>query len=215
MGLGDPHFVKDEPTLIREVLASGDPSVEGITYERLREERAVRLNVGRPYLPFANGAPTPSGKVEFVSESMARVGQPALPAYVPLVEGPDNAELARRFPLQCIVPPNRFFLNSSFSQSDLLRRRQKGPSVFLSPIDARARGIEDGEAVYVGSARGGARFAALITEDTRPGVAVIEGIWWAKHQAGGRGVNAITDDRLADLGGGPALHSNLVEVRKL
>jgi len=113
------------------------------------------------------------------------------------------------------VPPNRFFLNSSFSQSDLLRRRQKGPSVFLSPIDARARGIEDGEAVYVGSARGGARFAALITEDTRPGVAVIEGIWWAKHQAGGRGVNAITDDRLADLGGGPALHSNLVEVRKL
>ena len=215
LGLGDPHFAKDEPTLIREVLASGDPSVEGITYERLREERAVRLNVGRPYLPFANGAPTPSGKVEFVSESMAGLGQPALPTYVPLVEGPDNAELARRFPLQCIVPPNRFFLNSSFSQSDLLRRRQKGPSVFLSPVDARARGIEDGEAVYVGSARGGARFAALITEDTRPGVAVIEGIWWSKHQAGGRGVNAITDDRLADLGGGPALHSNLVEVRKL
>ena len=215
LGRDDPHFAKDEPTLIREVLASGDPSVEGITYERLREERAVRLNVGRPYLPFANGAPTPSGKVEFVSESMAGLGQPALPSYVPLVEGPDNAELARRFPLQCIVPPNRFFLNSSFSQSDLLRRRQKGPSVFLSPVDARARGIEDGEAVYVGSARGGARFAALITEDTRPGVAVIEGIWWSKHQAGGRGVNAITDDRLADLGGGPALHSNLVEVRKL
>jgi anaerobic selenocysteine-containing dehydrogenase len=215
MGLDDPHFAKDEPTLIREVLASGDPSVKGITYERLRDERAVRLNVGRPYLPFAKGAPTPSGKVEFVSESMARRGQPALPTYVPLVEGPDNAELARRFPLQCIVPPNRFFLNSSFSQSDLLRRRQKGPSVFLSPTDAQARGIEDGEAVYVGSARGGARFAALITEDTRPGVAVIEGIWWAKHQVGGRGVNAITDDRLADLGGGPALHSNLVEVRKL
>src|SRR6266571_986793 len=215
LGLGDPHFAKDEPTLIREVLASGDPTVEGITYERLHEERAVRLNVGRPYLPFANGAPTPSGKVEFVSESMAGLGQPALPTYVPLVEGPDNAELARRFPLQCIVPPNRFFLNSSFSQSDLLRRRQKGPSVFLSPVDARARGIEDGETVYVGSARGGARFAALITEDTRPGLAVIEGIWWSKHQAGGRGVNAITDDRLADVGGGPALHSNLVQVARL
>ncbi len=215
MGVGHPHFAKDEPTLIREVLASGDPSVEGITYERLREERAVRLNVGRPYLPFANGAPTPSGKVEFASESMARQGQPLLPTYVPLVEGPDNAELARRFPLQCIVPPNRFFLNSSFSQSDLLRRRQKGPSVFLSPADAEARGIQDGEAVLVRSARGGARFAALITEDTRPGVAVIEGIWWSKHQAGGRGVNVITDDRLTDLGGGPALHSNLVEVSKL
>ena len=65
------------------------------------------------------------------------------------------------------------------------------------------------------SARGAARFAATLTDDTRPGVAVIEGIWWSKHQAGARGVNAITDDRVADVGGGPALHSNLVQVTKL
>ena len=50
---------------------------------------------------------------------------------------------------------------------------------------------------------------------TRPGLAVIEGIWWSKHQAGGRGVNVIADDRLADMGGGPALHSNLVQVARL
>jgi anaerobic selenocysteine-containing dehydrogenase len=214
MGLSDPHFSKDEPALVREVLASGDPSVAGITHDRLREERSVRLNVGRPYLPFADGAPTPSGKVEFVSESMAREGLPSLPTWVPLVEGPENEELARRFPLQCIVPPNRFFLNSSFSQSDMLRRRQRGPSVFLHPEDARPRGIAEGDAVVVRSARGEARFTATLTDDTRPGLAVIEGIWWSKHQAGRRGVNVITDDRLADMGGGPALHSNLVQVAR-
>jgi len=215
MGLSDRHFSKDESALVREVLASRDPSVAGITYERLRGERSVRLNVGRPYLPFADGAPTPSGKVEFVSESMAREGLPSLPTWVPLVEGPENEVLARRFPLQCIVPPNRFFLNSSFSQSDMLRRRQRGPSVFLHPEDARPRGIADGDAVVVRSARGEARFAAALTDDTRPGLAVIEGIWWSKHQAGGRGVNVISDDRLADMGGGPALHSNLVQVARL
>jgi anaerobic selenocysteine-containing dehydrogenase len=171
--------------------------------------------VERPYLPFADGAPTPSGKVEFVSGSTAAGGLPSLPTYVPLVEGPENESLARRYPLQCIVPPNRFFLNSSFSQSDMLRRRQRGPSVFLHPVDARSRGIVDGAAVMVRSARGEARFAATITEDTRPGLAVIEGIWWSKHQAGARGVNVITDDRVADIGGGPALHSNLVEVARL
>jgi anaerobic selenocysteine-containing dehydrogenase len=212
MGLSDPHFSKDEPTLVREVLASGDPSVAGITYERLKEERSVRLSVGRPYLPFANGAPTPSGKIEFVSASGAL---PALPTYVPLVEGPANEALARRFPLQCIVPPNRFFLNSSFSQSDMLRRRQRGPSVFLHPVDAGSRGIADGDAVMVRSLRGEARFSATVTDDTRPGLAVIEGIWWSQHQAGARGVNVITDDRVADIGGGPALHSNLVEVARL
>jgi anaerobic selenocysteine-containing dehydrogenase len=215
MGLSDPHFSKDEPALVREVLASGDPSVAGITYERLKEEHSVRLSVERPYLPFADGAPTPSGKVEFVSGSTATGGLPSRPTYVPLVEGPENESLARRYPLQCIVPPNRFFLNSSFSQSDMLRRRQRGPSVFLHPADALSRGIADGDAVVVRSARGEARFAATITDDTRPGLAVIEGIWWSKHQAGARGVNVITDDRVADIGGGPALHSNLVEVARL
>jgi anaerobic selenocysteine-containing dehydrogenase len=215
MGLRDPHFAKTEDDLIREALASGDPSVEGITLERLQEERAMRLRVGRPYLPFAAGAPTPSGKVEFVSETLAREGQPALPTYTPLVEGPEHADLVRRYPLQCIVPPNRFFLNSSFSQSELLRRRQRGPAVLLNPADGAARGIRTGDPVLVRSARGEARFTAELTEDTRAGVAVVEGIWWSKHQPGGRGVNALTDDRTADMGGGPALHSNLVQVERL
>ncbi len=215
MGLADPHFDKDEAALIREVLRSGDPSVAGITYERLKGERVVRLSIGRPYLPFADGAPTPSGKVEFVSETLANQGLPPLPTWVPLVEGPDNAELARRYPLQCLVPPNRFFLNSSFSQSERMRRLQRHPSVMLNPVDAAARSISSGDAVLVRSARGEAQFVAELTEDTRPGVAVVEGIWWSKHQTGGRGVNALTDDRTADMGGGPALHSNLVQVARL
>jgi anaerobic selenocysteine-containing dehydrogenase len=215
LGLRDPHFGKSEDDLIREALASGDPSIEGITLERLEAERSVRLRLGRPYLPFADGAPTPSGKVEFLSETLAQAGLPALPTYTPLVEGPEHTELTRRYPLQCIVPPNRFFLNSSFSQSELLRRRQRGPAVLLHPADAASRGIRTGDAVLVRSARGEARFTAELTDDTREGVAVVEGIWWSKHQAGGRGVNALTDDRTADMGGGPALHSNLVQVERL
>ncbi len=215
MGLRDPHFAKSEDDLIREALDSGDASVAGITLERLEAERSVRLQVGRPYLPFANGAPTPSGKVEFLSETLAREGLPALPTYVPLVEGPEHAALLERYPLQCIVPPNRFFLNSSFSQSERMRRRQRGPAVLLNPADAAARGVRGGDAVLVRSARGEARFTAELTEDTRAGVVVVEGIWWSKHQPGGRGVNALTDDRTTDMGGGPALHSNLVQVERL
>jgi anaerobic selenocysteine-containing dehydrogenase len=215
MGLRDPHFTKSEDDLIREALDSGDASVAGITLERLEAERSVRLQVGRPYLPFANGAPTPSGKVEFLSETLAREGLPALPTFVPLVEGPEHAALLERYPLQCIVPPNRFFLNSSFSQSERMRRRQRGPAVLLHPADAATRGVRGGDAVLVRSARGEARFTAELTEDTRAGVVVVEGIWWSKHQPGGRGVNALTDDRTTDMGGGPALHSNLVQVERL
>jgi len=212
LGLGDPHFAKTEAELIRDALGADHPAVRGITYERLSEERSVRLAVGRPYLPFAAGAPTPSGKVEFYSERLAAQGLPPLPTHVPLVEGPENGALARRFPLQLIVPPNKFFLNSSFSQSDRLRQRQRAPTVLLNPEDATARGIADGELVRVYNDRGEAQFVAVLTDDTRLGVVVVEGIWWHKFSPGGRGVNVLTSDRVTDLGGGPALHSNLVEV---
>jgi hypothetical protein len=45
-------------------------------------------------------------------------------------------------------------------------------------------------------------------------VVVAEGLWWHRFQDGGWNVNALTSDREADMGGGPALHSNLVEVEK-
>ena len=214
LGVATTHYAKTPVTLIRECLTGGGETVRGITYERLAAEGSVRLNLPRPYLPFANGAPTASGKVELYSERMAARGMPALPSWTPLVEGPDDAALAERYPLQCIVPPNRFFLNSSFSQSERLRRRQGSPTVMLAPADAAAREIADGDRVFVESARGGASFKARVTDATRPGVAVIEGIWWHRFHPDGHGVNFLTDDRVTDMGGGPALHSNLIQVTR-
>ncbi|PYM19322.1 MAG: molybdopterin oxidoreductase [Candidatus Rokuibacteriota bacterium] len=215
LGVADGHYDKSERTLIEEYLATADDSARAITYERLVRERSVRPDLPRPYLPFANGAPTPSGKIELYSETLLRAGLSPLPVYVPLAEGPDNRELASRYPLQCIVPPNRFFLNSSFSQSQLLRRRQGRPTVLIAPADAANRGIQDGDAVRVWNDRGSARFHARVSDLTRAGLVVIEGIWWHRFHEGGAGVNVLTDDRVADMGGGPAFHSNLVDVERI
>jgi anaerobic selenocysteine-containing dehydrogenase len=214
LGVAEPHYARPVAAVIRELLARGDAGVRGITYERLRAEGSVRLDLPRPYMPFAHGAPTRSGRVELYSATLAERGLPPLPTWTPLAEGPAAGALAERYPLQCIVPPNRFFLNSSFSQSDLLRRRQGTPTVMLAPADAAPRGIADGDTVQVESARGASTFTARVTDATRPGVAVIEGIWWHRFHPGGRGVNFLTDDRTTDMGGGPALHSNLVEVTR-
>ena len=215
LGTAEGHYARTPGAVIRELLAKGDDTVRGITYERLQAEGSVRLNLPRPYLPFADGAPTDSGRVEFYSERLVARGLPALPTWTPLREGPSDNEAGGRYPLQCIVPPNRFFLNSSFSQSELLRRRQGTPTVMLAPADAAARGVADGDRVQVESARGTAEFTARVTDATRAGVAVIEGIWWHRFHPGGRGVNFLTDDRTTDMGGGPALHSNLVEITRV
>jgi anaerobic selenocysteine-containing dehydrogenase len=214
LGIADEHYARGPDAALAGALAGGEPHVRAISLAQLKRDKSVRLAVPRPYLPFAEGAPTPSGKIEFVSASLAAQGLPALPTWTPLAEGPARADLVARFPLQCIVPPNRFFLNSSFSQSERLRRRQGTPTVLLSPGDAAGRGIADGDPVMVESARGAARFTARVSDDTRAGVAVIEGLWWHRFHPGGRGVNVLTDDRVTDMGGGPALHSNLVEVTR-
>jgi anaerobic selenocysteine-containing dehydrogenase len=215
LGVAEAHYARPPAAVIRELLARGDDTVRGITYERLQAEGSMRLNLPRPYMPFADGAPTRSGRVELYSETLATRGLPPLPTWTPLREGPSPDGAGGRSPLQCIVPPNRFFLNSSFSQSERLRRRQGVPTVMLAPADAAARGVADGDRVRVESARGSAEFTARVTDATRAGVAVIEGIWWHRFHPGGRGVNFLTDDRTTDLGGGPALHSNMVEVTRV
>src|SRR2546427_7022893 len=96
LGVAAEHYAKSPEALIREFLAKGDATVQGITFEELETRGWVRVNLPRPYTPFAHGAPTPSGKVEFYSERLARPGLPALPTYVPLDEGPANRELTAR-----------------------------------------------------------------------------------------------------------------------
>jgi anaerobic selenocysteine-containing dehydrogenase len=215
LGVAEAHYARGYEAALRAALAGGDAAVRSIDLDRLRATGWARLDLPRPYVPFAQGAPTPSGKVEFYADSLLRQGFPALPTWTPLAEWPALSGAPARFPLQCMVPPNRFFLNSSFSQSERLRQRQGSPTVMLAPADAVARGIADGDRVRVESARGAAEFTARVTDVTRVGVAIIEGIWWHRFHPGGRNVNVLTSDRVADMGGGPALHSNLVEVARV
>src|SRR5260221_6785317 len=45
LGVAREHYAKTPETLVRELLATGDASMRGITYERLRDEGWVRLNL--------------------------------------------------------------------------------------------------------------------------------------------------------------------------
>ena len=74
MGFDDACFRDTEDDMIRTLLDSGHPFLDGITLERLEREHFVRLNVApadEPFLPFAQGGfGTPSGKCEFGAESL-------------------------------------------------------------------------------------------------------------------------------------------------
>jgi molybdopterin guanine dinucleotide-containing S/N-oxide reductase-like protein len=187
---------------------------QGITFDRLRREGAVRLNLPRDYAPFATGGfGTPSGKCELYSARMAQLGLDPLPTYTPPHEDPlTRPDLAARFPLQLLTPPEPSFLNSTFVNIDALRRAAGEPTVRIHPHDAAARGIKDGMVVQVFNDRGSFSARAILSDGVKEGVVVSQGVWWNKYAADGVNCNTTTSTRLTDLGAAATFFDNLVEV---
>jgi anaerobic selenocysteine-containing dehydrogenase len=214
LGLDDPSLRESDEEMAQRAFLWDHPHLAGITYQRLEREGTVRLSVPEPYLPFAEGGfPTPSGKCELYSETLAAQGHDGLAGYVPPREGPlSNPELARRYPLAFISPPAHHFLNSTFSAQPAFVRREGEPTLTIHPQDAAARGIRHGQQVRTFNDRGSFLAAARVSDSARPGVVVGLSIWWNKMCPGGRNVNAVTGQELTDMGGGATFFDALVEV---
>jgi anaerobic selenocysteine-containing dehydrogenase len=210
LGFTEPIFRRTTEELIRDLLTVDAPSLAGITWDRLASGDPVRVNFPRVGDPFAAGFGTPSGKLEFFSQRLAARGLPAVPTYVPAVEGHERKTV--EFPFQLVTPPSKDFLNTSFGGVERMRRSEGKPRLKINPADATARRIAHDALVRVYNRRGDCLLYAEVTEDVPPGVLVAESIWWAKHHPGGRGINRLTSQRLTDLGECSTLHENLVNV---
>jgi len=189
---------------------------DGIDLARLQAEGPVRIGVPRDYTPFASGEfGTPSGKCEFYSARLEAMGLDPLPTWTPPHEDPlERPDLAARYPLQLLTPPEPAFLNSSFVNVDSLRREAGEPKVEIHPHDAAARQIRQGDTVEVVNDRGRFTAKAVVGETVRRGVVVALGTWWSSMTDGGRNCNSTTSSALTDMGAGATFFDNLVEVRR-
>jgi anaerobic selenocysteine-containing dehydrogenase len=202
MGVDHPRLRDSDVELARQVLASA-----GISMDELRERgwlRAADIEQGRA--PFARGGfPTQSGKVELCPEELGAAD------YVPTYEAADES-LAERFPLVLIAAAGRFFTNSTFAASPWHVQKMGPPRVHLHPHDAAERNLADGDPIEVGNERGSFLAETAVDDATQPGVAFTYKSYWPKGSTGRTNVNATTDERDTDLGGGPTFHDNRVEV---
>lgn len=223
MGFERELFQDSDEELARQALQpAGSPTgypaataFDGITLERLQANGPVRLNVAADYTPFAHdNFGTPSGKCELYSPREAAGGRDPLPHYIPPHEDPQTKpELAAKYPLQMICPPEPSFLNSSFVNVDVLRKTAGEPTVQIHPNDAASRKIEDGKYVNIFNDRGRFRAKAVVGETVKPGVVVSFGVWWNKY-AGGPNCNATTGTAITDFGGGATFFDNLVQIER-
>ncbi|HEY7032295.1 MAG TPA: molybdopterin oxidoreductase family protein [Thermomicrobiales bacterium] len=222
MGYDEPWLKQTTEDAIAEILdatRAHNPRLTGITLERLRRDGTVPLHFAPDEeVPFADGRfPTPSGKVELRCERMRDFGVDPVPDYVAPAEfrgaGPDSANRPGDARLVLLTGAAHHFVSSSFANREKLAAKEGVPFVELSPVDAAARGITHGQDVIVENDRGWCRLRAHVTDDVPTGVAVAPKGFWGSRSSGGRNVNWLTSDALADLGGQATFHSNLVEVR--
>ena len=214
MGMDHPALRDDDASLLRQACETTDARMLGISLEALLEKGWLRLNVPRPYLPFAEGGfPTPSGRCELYSERMKAMGLDPLPSFTPPYEHPEAVpDLAERYPLTLISSPAHQFLNSTFVNVAPLRRAARRPELMIHPADAAARGIAPGMRVMVQNDRGAFGATARVDDGIRPGVVWAPSVWWGKLAEDGRNANQTTSQRETDMGHGPVFYDNLVEV---
>jgi anaerobic selenocysteine-containing dehydrogenase len=215
MALDEPALYDDDETMARQVLDSPHPSMAGITLEALKARGWMRLNYPDPFVPFATAFPTPSGKLEFVSERMAEAGLDPVAGYTPPNETSQRATaLAREYPLALVTPADHYFLNSIFANVPRQQRRSGVATLLIHPDDAAPRRIAVGDEVRVANARGSFFAVAEVTDRVRPGVVASAKGRWPRDSKQRATVNATVDERDSDMGGGAVYHDNRVRVDK-
>ncbi len=127
--------------------------------------------------------PTPSGKIEIASATIAGFGYadcPGHPAWLPPAEGA-GSPAAARFPLQLVAnqPATRLHSQLDFGATSLGSKINGREPVRLHPQDAAARGIGDGDIVRLYNDRGACLAGAVLSEALRPGVVQLAtGAWY-------------------------------------
>ena len=216
MGFEEPSLYDSDEEIARQLLTSNHPSMAGITLEVLKERGWMRLNYPELFVPFAEGFPTPSGKLEFFSERMAGVGLDPLAGYTPPYEvAQQDTPLARKYPLALIAGADHYFLNSLFANVEKQLKRTGPPAVRIHPEDAAARDLVNGQEARIFNDRGSFVATVEVTDRVRRGLVASTKGRWPGLVSGHSTVNATVDERDSDMGGGAVYHDNRVEVARV
>ncbi|GFK92923.1 Acetylene hydratase [Fundidesulfovibrio magnetotacticus] len=151
----------------------------GMSFEEFAD-KGVLLGEMRYRKHETEGFPAPGGKVDLASRVLAGAGRPALPAYVePPLSPVSRPDLARDYPLilmtGCKVQP---FFHSEGRQIEPLRRLRPEPLVAVHPEAAARSGLSGGDAAFVVTPHGRARFVVALDEGLAPDVVSADHGWW-------------------------------------
>jgi len=141
---------------------------------------------------------------------------PPVPKYIESWES-RNDPLIEKYPLQLVTTHFKRRAHTQFDSVPWLRELLP-QAISINPIDAKGRGISNGDDVRVFNDRGEIIIPAIVTQRIMPGVVDLpQGAWFGPDKHGvdrGGCANVLTKD--ARSPGGAACHNTaLVEVQKV
>ena len=205
--LGGFHPWASEQAMINAIL--DHPCTGHATVASLRAQGGIgALNishVANPTLEFA----TPSRKIEFRSEQAERLGLPPLPVHDARANKRDGD-----FPLALTQGRTMTHFHAFYDHGRALpslARADPGPRLWISPVDAAARGLADGDPIRISNDRGELAACAHVTERVPAGVVWMRDGWEGLNRLTS-GERTVPDAAAAAFPSGSAAYEARVEV---
>ncbi|HEQ3534862.1 TPA: dimethyl sulfoxide reductase subunit A [Vibrio parahaemolyticus] len=212
------------------VKQNNDPNLP--SYDEMRKQGIYKKQFDRPHVAFedfrrdpeANPLPSPSGKIEIYSETLAKINEEweldedesikPLPEYVSTFNGWDSPD-RKEFPLQLTGFHYKARAHSTYGNVDILKAAAP-QELWINPVDAASRNIDNGDLVSVRSKFGEMNVRVKVTPRIMPHVVGLgEGAWYAPNAKGvdqAGSINVLTTQRPSPLAKSNPSHTNLVEV---
>jgi anaerobic selenocysteine-containing dehydrogenase len=209
MGVDAPVFRMSVPEIVGELFRGATGRVASVDPASLPDAGPINLAP-----PKGDGYPgqefrTPSGKLEFYSETLEKQGVPPMPDWQP---DPEESRQAARWPLRLLTAPGYFQSHTAFSGVAFLRQREGEPSCVLHPDEAQSRQLRDGQRVRLENDRGAVGLVLRVRDEVQPGVILVPGQRPDDEAVSGT-INLLCADGYTDMGEGATYQSTWLDVR--
>lgn len=203
MSFNEAELYEDDATIL-DTLARQT----GLTgFAALKEKATVALSPD-PMPLFADlEFPTPSGKIELLSERAAADGHPALPQ-----PWADARPEAGRF--RMLSPASPWLMNSSYHEDAKIAEKVGPETILLHPADAEVLSLKVGDTASVANATGRLMMRIDIGEIVPRGVALAHKSRWPKLLEGHLNVNALNPGQKTDMAESSAVHGVEVTIAR-
>ena len=189
----------------------------GLGIDDLREKSVVIATPPVEYQKYLkSGFRTPSQKIEFYSDTLARNNYAPLPTYQePLVLKGWKEDRKARYPLKGTTRKPYEYVLTNFHNLNSLQKIYPAPLAMLHPEDTAGTSIRDGSTIAIESPNGRINVRAKLTCDVRRGLVIVD-FGWGNPSDPSEGANTLTSSEVWDpISGGTPNRLFICDVHAL